>query len=339
MFRHTSMWLPLVVVLAGTSILIASAEAEYDPVYGFTDISCTYNLEYFINMEAMDDYSSANNGWEYNSYIKVSDPNNCVEVVRVEGQQDEDEEEEEESTPGGGTGAPPISANPADYFSETDAEELKSCWEEKVAEANLEGWDSDAEDIASWFVTWQNVRGTAAGYGHTEGSTTGHGDGLISLNVSIFTDMIANESWGTFDHLAAFAQMHEKVHVFQFLRESGDDDGITLPSPYELHEMEVQANLFSYAWWEAIFPDPPPFKRLSDREIYRYKSKEGEYKGRFKKKREEYRKLEDKRAKGTLTDADETRMKDLENWFNDPSRLPKNKKNDDYNPNMEFDCE
>ena len=57
--------------------------------------------------------------------------------------------------------------------------------------------------------------------------------------------------------------MHEKVHVFQFLRESGDDDGNSLPSPYELHEMEVQARNFAYDWWEAIFPGPQPFKRLS----------------------------------------------------------------------------
>ena len=82
---HEFLIVSIALALAETGILIASTETEYNPVYGFTDQSCTYNLKFFQSMEAMNAHSRADNGWKHNSYVEFLKSQQCIEVVRAVG--------------------------------------------------------------------------------------------------------------------------------------------------------------------------------------------------------------------------------------------------------------
>ena len=261
----TSTWLLLLaIVLAGAGILIASSEDD-PPVYGFTNETCDSERSmYFPRLSSLIAFDGETDGfgntWNFGSYLEADASSyEChlveFEEITVKGTRSSSSGRGFGAAGGGGggrssggtgPGGNPAPENPADEFTEDKAEEIKSCWEEKVSEEDLDGWDSDAEadDISSW----RNARGSAPGYGHTQGTSEGPGGELLTIGVTIYTDVIAAETRATFEHLVAFVQMHEKIHVFQYLREASDDDGITLPSPYEQHEMEVQAHNYSYAW-------------------------------------------------------------------------------------------
>ena len=81
----------LVIVVVGAGILISSTSEENGAVYGFTDQICNLGYRSFQSMDEMDEYSDdPSNGWEYNSYVKLSNPNKCVEVVRKRVEQPEE---------------------------------------------------------------------------------------------------------------------------------------------------------------------------------------------------------------------------------------------------------
>lgn len=127
----------IALALAGTGILIASTETEYNPVYGFTDQSCTYNLKFSSSMEEMNAYSKKDNCWKHNSYMEFLKSQQCIEVVRAIGTRPEGEGEEGEGTNPGGGGLPPGSGQaslepPGENSSQSEQEDyvddIHECW-------------------------------------------------------------------------------------------------------------------------------------------------------------------------------------------------------------------
>ena len=321
--RHKFLAGAIVVALAGTGILIASIETENDPVYGFTDVSCTYNLKYFTTMDEMEAYSDANNGWEYNSYIELSEPDKCVEVVRVEGRRLEEEDEDEDTAPGGGRTQP---ANPADNFTQQDADNLKSCWEEKaIAIEDLENWVAEATTAATWKIE-RGKRGVAyldfeIKNGNLEITASLHTDGIAEI--------VAQRPRLVFNHLATYGQMHETVHIGQLLKIFNERG--SLPEPYEYWQMEVDGHNTSEIWWREFYDDAEPPSLLPEDQW----AMSEEYSDKAK----EYQDLKKKQDEGTITDTEEEDMKKIAKWLQSPANLPQAEENLDYDPNTDLECD
>ena len=242
----------IALALVGTGILIASIETEYNPVYGFTDESCTYNLKHFESIDDMDAYSAVDNGWEYNSYIEYLKSDRCVEVVRVEGTRPEGEGEEEEGTnPGGGggfggvhppsSGASPIEP-PGEDSSEAEQEqyidEIHDCWTAGMKLSKL-----------PWSKLDQNVAdldpGTMGGRGRDSGNI--YIDYLEILSTAGSTVNV--------NHLTMIVEMHEDWHGMQDLNE--------LKYWSKIPRLEIEAHSGAYANYEAIQGAPPPAPNLT----------------------------------------------------------------------------
>lgn len=143
----------IALALAGTGILIASTVTEYNPVYGFTDQSCTYNLKFFSSMEEMNAYSKRDNGWKHNSHMEFLKSQQCVEVVRAIGTRPKGEGEEGEGTNpggggiGGGGGLPPGSGqaslepsgeNSSQSEQEDYVDDIHECWTAGMKKSGLD---------------------------------------------------------------------------------------------------------------------------------------------------------------------------------------------------------
>lgn len=241
-------WIAL--ALAGAGILIASTETEYNPVYGFTDQSCTYNLKFFQSIEKMNAYSRADNGWKHNSYMEFLKSQQCIEVVRVVGTRPEGEGEEEEGTNlggGFGGGQPPSSGTssiePPDKNSSKDEQEdyvddIHGCW---TAGMELSG--------LFWSGFEQNVRdlpkGTMGGRGRKSGK----------LWIDYLEILGTAGSTINVNHLTMIVEMHEDVHGSQNFTELQYDSKIP--------RLEIEAYAGSYANYVAIQGAPPPAPNLS----------------------------------------------------------------------------
>ncbi|MXW08173.1 MAG: hypothetical protein F4X56_09020 [Gammaproteobacteria bacterium] len=113
--------------------------------------------------------------------------------------------------------------------------------------------------------------------------------------------------------------------------------------------MEVEAyNKVYNSWWPQLFPkvnrrgnavNTSPFYKLSNRVTYKYRDKNGNYKGRYRRKVEAYQEIKRLEAAGTeLTEEQEQDKRDLEKYFeNKRPKVPRN--NGDYDPNMDMDCD
>lgn len=332
----------LVSVLLGTGILIASTSTEYDPVVGFTDESCrSYDYREFLNMDSMDEYSdNPNNNWEYNSYIKYSDPQKCVRVLRVK-EKPREEEDPEPAPGGGGSGgsrfpepkeSEPI--DPADSFTEAEADELKECWEKKAKDIKkkIAGWDPTASTASE--VTWGITPGIRSGFGRT---TPDLENGILSIDVQIFPHGISSKiaqypnKRYDFDHLVTFTQMHEAFHVAQILKIFNERE--TLPEPYEYWDMEVEASKGSNALWLACYgknAGPPSLLREQNWD---------DLKTVYDQKTQDYKDLKEREANGTITEGERTNMEELATWLKDPNNLPQAEGNPAYSPETDLGCD
>ena len=340
----------LVVLTVFGFTVLSSIDHEDTRVWGFTNETC--NSEWsmlFQSLAEMLEYEGRTDQWgmtwNFESYYKSSEVNAGIVKCHLVGQVDPTivvakpkpkiipPPPPPPQVPAKPQEPPPPSTEPEQKseLSQSKLDDLKLCWEQKVSLAELEGWDKDIVDDASWVIEeGGDVKGShpANGYGYTEIQKRIPLDKkkkpYQKIIVKIYTDTILSDK-KRFNpkHLAIYTQMHEKYHVFQGKREAIDDDGRMLPSPYEWYEMEVEAYKYADSWWRSIFSTSPPYSTLSETAMYRYKGKDGKYKGRFKTKREEYMAIEDKIAKGIELTLDDKKDKaELEEWFKE-RRSPK----------------
>ncbi|MXZ54903.1 MAG: hypothetical protein F4Z14_01850, partial [Gammaproteobacteria bacterium] len=249
---HEFLIVSIALALAGTGILIASTETEYNPVYGFTDQSCTYNLKFFQSIEKMEAFSRADNGWKHNSYMEFLKSQQCIEVVRAVGTRPEGEGEEEEGTnPGGGGGfgggQPPSSGAaslepPGENSSQSEQEDyvddIHECW---TAGMDLSG--------LSWSELEQNVADLP------DGTMGGRGRDSGNIYIDYLEILSTAGSTVNVNHLTMIVEMHEDVH--------GQQDENDLKYYSKVPELEVQAYAGSYANYVAIQGAPPPAPNLS----------------------------------------------------------------------------
>lgn len=358
-------------VLAIFGITTLSSSSSGDTrVWGFTNETC--NSEWsmlFQSFAEMLEYDGTTDQWgmtwNFESYYKSAEVNAGIVTCHLVGQVDptivvakpkpkiipppppppQVPAKPQEPPPGTET-----ETEPESELSQSKLDELKLCWEQKVSLAELEGWDAEIVDDAAWTIgEGGDVKGknAAHGYGYTKMTKWTPKDKkkkpFQTMTVYIYTDTILSDK-KRFNpkHLAIYAQMHEKYHVFQGKREAADDDGRLLPSPYEWYEMEVEAYKYVDIWWRAIFPTSPPYSTLDDDAIYKYKGTDGNYKGRFGTKREEYMAIEDKIAQGiALTETEKTNKRELEEWF-EKRRSPASPHPTGagaYDKNMQLECD
>lgn len=238
----------IALALAGTGILIASTETEYNPVYGFTDQSCTYNLKFFSSMEEMNAYSKRDNGWKHNSYMEFLKSQQCVEVVRAIGTRPKGEGEEGEGTNpggggiGGGGGLPPGSGQaslepPSENSSQSEQEDyvddIHECW---TAGMELSG--------LGWSELEQNVADLDPGVMGGRGRETG------DIYIDYLEILSTAGSTVNVNHLTMIVEMHEDVHGSQSLTQ--------LKYRSKIPRLEIEAYSGSYANYVAIQGAPPP---------------------------------------------------------------------------------
>ena len=231
----------LVLVLVGSGLVIASTDTT-GPVYGFTDELCIFNLEYFNSIEEMDEYSADDNGWEYNSYIKLSEPEECVRVIRVVETQPEEEEPPSEGGgsggggSGGGTHPGTSGLEPPDENSESEqddyVDEILECWTNAMSLRKLSTSGKD-----------QNVKNLSDG---TFGTVDEYGD--VWIDYSAIRDAAGSRI--NVNHLTIIVQMHEDVHASQ--------DANKLRYLSKKPGLEISAYRTSYANYKKIQGAPPP---------------------------------------------------------------------------------
>ena len=261
----TSTWLLLLaVVLAGAGILIASTSGENDPLYGFTDQNCSQNYQYFNNMAEMNAYSEAPNGWKHNSYIKYSNPNKCVEVVRVKGKPDpklEIERPEVELDPGtggggggggehrpgetgGGGGAQPHKDVPPELGTDS-MKTITDCWMNEAKKINLKAILKNGSQ--GYPYVWADPEDKTDAFG-----ATFHDEQTIKLYP---TRIAANKA--KFVHLAVFAALHEWAHFLQAFDRQGNYVG--QPTADRWFQNELDAHRLAGEWYRKLFDAEPPY--------------------------------------------------------------------------------
>ena len=114
------------------------------------------------------------------------------------------------------------------------------------------------------------------------------------------------------EHLASHASLDELVHTIQSEQ----------PKPYEMYDLQVQANVFSFVWYKKLHNGKTPPLRIHEKAIInKHRDSDCNLKGEFLTKKNRYQVLEEKHAKGTLEvdpehDIDEgEEMKGLIEWF------------------------
>ena len=256
---HEFLIVSIALALAGTGILIASTETEYNPVYGFTDQSCTYNLKFFQSIEKMEAFSRADNGWKHNSYMEFLKSQQCIEVVRAVGTRPEGEGEEEEGTnPGGGGGVgggqPPSSGAaslepPGENSSQSEQEDyvddIHECWTDGMNASEL-----------SWSQLDQNLKDLPVGSMGARGRTSGN------LYIDYLEILSTAGSTVNVNHLTIIVEMHEDVH--------GTQDLTDLKYMSNRPRLEIEAYAGSYLNYEAIqgAPPPAPYLTIDDWDAY-----------------------------------------------------------------------
>ena len=278
----------LMVALAGfglTALTSSSTNSGDTRVWGWLNTTC--NSEWSMIFQSIGDMLEFSGTvqygvtWDFKSYYRAAEVDDTGNFGQCHLVSDFDPEIVVRGTPipwtpvggGGGGGSqrpgepgveggpevenPPPPKTEADKLTEEEFQKLKECWE-KTAEArsDLDGWSDDDTSSAVWRV----VRGEHGAYGWTEATATrtttskGEEETSIAIGVSIFTDDVAENKRFKFNHLLTYAQIHEKIHVFQILTEYNDGDRQLVPEPYEWYWLEVQTHNRVYEWWPKLFP-------------------------------------------------------------------------------------
>lgn len=234
-------------------------------------------------------------------------------------------------------------ANPADGFSEEDADTLKTCWEEKAInlpkrkQKKIGGYKP--KDLVSTSrnsgAVWKNTSGVYGALARTVPTVTVVDEKkTLSILVEIFTDGITasiqkySEMHFQYNHLVTYAQMHETFHIAQVKKLF--DDEKREPHPYEYWEMEVDAHVAATDLWAAIYSDPSPtYLPGTERPMSE----------KYQKMVKEYKDLEGKKKKGTITKAEKVKMEQLAKDLRKPANLPQADGNPLYNPATDLECE
>ena len=235
---------------------------------------------------------------------------------------------------------PPPPANPADGFTQEDADALKTCWEEKAinlrSQKKIEGYKpKDLVSISRGSgAIWKNVSGRIGAIAYTIPDVqTIDGKKHLSINVELWTDGITAEIQKypgmhfQYNHLATYGQMQETFHVAQ-VKKLFDDENRE-PHPYEYWEMEVDSHVGAKDLWAAIYSDPPP--TYLPNEEYAMPEE-------YQKMAKKYKDLKKKEEDGTITEKEKDDLKQLTNDLRDPANLPQADGNEWYNPATDLEC-
>ena len=335
-------------------LLTVSAYADDNPAYGFPAAGCEGSWVYVTNWVDLYDYDDE---YDFQSYYLVEDgPDNChpfPEEVIATGTPLSNDGTSSGGSSGGSTGAGGGRTNgnstvssgngtsdPAAVLDDEMNENFKNCWSQELAGlSEVKNWIGEHTE-----ATWTSAPDAAWSVSHEDRGV----NGVVSYNkrkeltAYIFPSEInkfAQARGVKFEHMLLYTQMHEYVHLLQWIQDQTDADGIYVPSPYEHFYMEKEAYNTVNDWWRARFGSGPPV--LSDADTKRLP-------GGFKKKKRRYQELEEKIANGEALIVDEEKgineeeeMEKLAEWFKDPENLPGilGGPSVSYDPNLDVECD
>lgn len=225
------------------------------------------------------------------------------------------------------------SVDPAAVFDDEMNEQFIYCWSQKLAKiSEVSNWIGEHTE-----ATWTSAPDAAWSVSHEDLGVNGvvNYSNRKELTAYIFPSEInktAKARGVKFEHMLLYTQMHEYVHLLQWIHDQTYADGIYVPSPYEHFYMEKEDYNIVDKWWRARFGSGPPvLSNANTKHLPRG----------FRNKRKKYKEYEAKQANGTLMKDDEKEMEELEKWFKDPDHLPGllDGRAGGYDPNLDVECD
>ena len=329
-------------------LLTMSAYADDNPAYGYTEAGCQGSWVYVTNWVDLYEY---HDDYDFQSYYLVEDgPDNChpfPEEVIATGTPLSNDGTSNGGSSGGSTGAGGGRTNgnstvsSGNGSSDTTAgfddemnENFKDCWStgELATLSEVRNWIGEHTE-----ATWTSAPDAAWSVSHEDRGVNGvvnysHRKELTAYIFPSEINKTAQARGVKFEHMLLYTQMHEYVHLLQWIQNQTDADGIYVPSPYEHFYMEKEAYNTVNDWWRARFGSGPPILADTNRSLPRG----------FRKNRKKYKQLEEKIANGeALTGPEKDELEKLEKWFKDPENLPGllEGKAGGYDPNLDVECD
>lgn len=367
-------------LLAGASLVVltvfgltvlSSSSSENSQVWAFLDTTCSSSFaELFDSIEDMLEQNGKERWgivWDYKSYYRVAELNTPDPQCHLVSSVKAEPPIIKRATPlpeikipvggsgggggGGGGKEPGPKTEPTVKFDDQDARELKNCLQNKLealskskkkGEKLKKPSDAVDEKYLGCFVEigldnlefkktsfeWITDNKTPERvFGKTE-----HGKRRVTLNTNRISEKVKDLKVKNmqFDHLVTNVSIEELVHTMQ-----------DAPKPYEMYDLQVQANVFSFIWYKQLHNDKgPPLSKYWKEIINKHRDDDCNLTGKFLTQKQKYQNLEKQYADKNKTAKEKAdiqrKMKKLEEWFQ--AELPDTKFHGPYDPGANLGC-